>query len=120
MGFGAQAQGIELIAEEPIERMVSAHVWIHDNTLLKGWSIQLMVTEDAIKADNAKVTFLRKYPEVKANIQWEAPYHRLQVGAFVSQTDANKLLKRIAPEYPGAYLIINNNIKARDLMESPF
>ena len=114
------AQSLTLVADEPIERMVGAYISVHENTLLKGWSIQLLVTEDAVKANKAKIEFLRKFPDVKANIQWEAPYHRLQVGAFVNQKDANQLLKLLAPSYPGAYLIINNNIKARDLMESPF
>jgi hypothetical protein len=100
--------------------MMYAHISMHENTLHKGWSIQLLVTDDAVKANNAKILFLRRYPDIKANLQWEAPYHRLQVGAFVNQNDANQLLKRLAPEYPGAYLIINNGIKSRDLMESPF
>jgi hypothetical protein len=113
-------QNIRLTADEPIERMMYAHISMHENTLHKGWSIQLLVTDDAVKANNAKILFLRRYPDIKANLQWEAPYHRLQVGAFVNQNDANQLLKRLAPEYPGAYLIINNGIKSRDLMESPF
>jgi hypothetical protein len=121
VGSGAAtAQSVRLEPADPIERMVYAHISVHENTLLKGWSIQLLVTEDAVKANNAKVQFLRRFPDIKANLHWEAPYHRLQVGAFVNQNDANLLLKRLAPDYPGAYLIINNNIKARDLMESPF
>jgi len=56
-------------------------------------------------ATEARAKFISTYKDIKAHIEYNAPYFKVRVGDFREQSDALKLLEEIAEEYPEAFVV---------------
>lgn len=111
------AQGnVSVTQSEAITQLMNAQAWVPADKVFSGWSIQLIVSDDRYKAEEVKTNFLRRYPEMVQFLDFENPYYRFRVGAFLNKTEANAMLKRLSTDYPDAYLMVNTKIHAKDLI----
>ena len=56
-------------------------------------------------ANNARVKFISTHSDIKAHINYKAPYFKVRVGDYREQSDAIKLLNQIKVEYPEAFVV---------------
>lgn len=56
-------------------------------------------------ATEARAKFITTHKDIKAHIEYNAPYFKLRVGDFREQSDALKLLQEISIEYPEAFVV---------------
>jgi len=56
-------------------------------------------------ATEARAKFISTHKDIKAHIEYKAPYFKVRVGDFREQSDALKLLQEIAIEYPEAFVV---------------
>lgn len=103
------------VYEQPDIRNLMSRAVYNIPEYVKGWSVQLLVTDNKQKVEQAKLDFLRKYPNVFAEVYFESPTYRLRVGGFLSQAEARNFIKQIQAEYPSAYAVIKDKIRTRDL-----
>ncbi len=113
------AQNVMINEDFPIGQMMDRFVEKNKSTgEMEGWRIQIMATTDRSKVETAKRDFLQKYADI--NIDWthSKPYYRLRAGAFATKLDAIRLLQTLKKDYPSAYLVKDNKISPRELLQS--
>lgn len=114
--MSAQRGTIRIVEDTLVTKLMARHQAYNSSiTKINAWAIQIMVTNDKYKAESTKLKFLTQFPDVKAEMDFEAPYFRLKVGACVTKGEANLLLQRIVPVYPEAY-VVTTKIRPRDLI----
>ena len=73
---------------------------------VRGWRIQASNTQNRIEANSVKAEMLRRFPEQKSYMLYQAPNFRVRVGDFLTQKEAFKLRSQIAALYPGKGIYI--------------
>lgn len=107
---------IDMNVDTTVQKMYSHYIGACRREFVEGWSIQILVTDDRYKAEDAKVSFLTRHPDMKAYLEYEAPTYRLKVGCYVNKSSAVTSMKQLYSEYPDAYISINKKIKPIDLI----
>ncbi len=112
------AQGIVTVNEDPvITQMMDAYLQSNKaKKTLDGWRIQILATPDRQNLDRSLQTFQFRYPTLYADWVHHNPYYKIRVGAFSSKLDALRLFYLLKPDYPGAYLVADNQIKPQELL----
>lgn len=115
------AQSIIRVDSDPaIERLSQQFIQYHRETdELPGWRVQLLATSDRRAVEQARSTFVRKFPEYKVQWEYSEPFYRLRVGAFQTRLEANTLLIKLRSEYPAAVLTRVSNLKTEDFLLKP-
>ena len=75
---------------------------------VRGYRIQIFFgsSKSAQKlAIEARAKFISTHKNVKAYIEYNAPYFKVRVGDYREQSDALRLLQEIAVEYPEAFVV---------------
>lgn len=74
---------------------------------VKGWRIQAVNSQSRDEANFIKADLLKRYPEEKTYLLYQAPNFRVRIGNFLKQSDAFPLRKIIAALYPdkGIYIV---------------
>jgi hypothetical protein len=77
------------------------------NGFKRGWRIQVANTQNRDEANSVKSEMLRRFPDQKAYMLYQAPNFRVRVGNFSTQREAETLKKMISLLYPnrGIYLV---------------
>lgn len=108
---------VSVYAPPAIEQLMSQ--FVESNKALQvveGWRIQLLATTDRQRMEYALQQFRSLYPSIPIDWVHVAPYYKLQAGAFSSKLAAMRILYIIQRDYPGAYPIIDKNIRQEDLL----
>jgi len=75
---------------------------------VQGYRIQIFFgsSKSAQKlATQARAKFISAHKNIKAHIEYKAPYFKIRVGDFREQSDALRLLQEISEEYPEAFVV---------------
>ncbi|MBC7849110.1 MAG: SPOR domain-containing protein [Chitinophagaceae bacterium] len=76
-----------------------------------GFRLLVISTNNRAKADEAKMTVNKNFPEITAYLMYQSPYFKLKVGNFRDQKEAESYLKKLQAFFPtGVYMI-------RDMIE---
>lgn len=72
-----------------------------------GYRIQVINTNNRDEANKVKTEMLRRFPDQKVYLLYQAPNFRVRIGNFVSQKEGASLRKMIAALYPnrGIYFV---------------
>jgi hypothetical protein len=80
-----------------------------------GWRVQIAASTDREYITQLKGDLLRLYPDINPQWTYTAPYYKLNVGAYPTQRDAEKMRLKLEPNFPSAYLV-RDEIKIRELL----
>jgi hypothetical protein len=74
---------------------------------VQGFRIQAANTQNRDDANAVKAELLRRFPEEKSYLLYQAPNFRVRIGNFLTQKDAFRLRKMITALYPdrGVYIV---------------
>lgn len=74
---------------------------------VSGFRIQAANTQNRDEANAVKAELLRRFPDEKSYLLYQAPSFRVRIGNFLTQRDAFTLRKMIAALYPnrGVYIV---------------
>jgi len=115
----AQRTNIEVLPQdEAISELFNRFVEINQAPLrtVKGWRIQLLATTDRQQMDQSLQRFRSLYPNIPATWAHDKPYYKIHAGAFESKLEALRMLYLVKRDYPGAYPIVDKNIKPAELL----
>lgn len=72
-----------------------------------GFRVQAANTQNREEANAVKAELLRRFPEEKSYLLYQAPNFRVRIGNFLTQKDAFQLRKMISALYPqkGIYIV---------------
>ena len=68
---------------------------------VSGFRIQAANTQNRDEANAVKAELLRRFPDEKTYLLYQAPSFRVRIGNFLTQRDAASLRKMISALYPG-------------------
>ncbi len=72
---------------------------------LPGYRIQLTTTTRLQSANQFRMAFSKKFPDLKVYILFNEPNYRVRVGDLTHRVDARHLLEQIQEEYPEAIVV---------------
>jgi hypothetical protein len=78
---------------------------------VQGYRILIMNTNDRNKATDAKTKMYQEFPELKAYLQWQAPFFKLKVGDFKTRTEADEYLEEIKRVFPAGIYVVRDIIE---------
>ena len=111
-----QAQ-VTIIQSDDVEQLLAKEKEVNKSTTtIKGWSIQMLSSDDRTKITELKGIFLNTYPNTPVDWTYEAPYYKLRAGAYRTKAEATRLLYKVREQFPDAYIVRNNNISPIDLL----
>jgi hypothetical protein len=72
-----------------------------------GYRIQVINTQNRDEANAVRAEMLRRFPDQKAYMQYQAPNFRVRIGNFLTQKEARTIRSMIASLYPdrGIYIV---------------
>lgn len=112
----AQAQ-VTIVQSDDIQRLLDKEKQVNKSIrTIKGWSVQILSSDNRAKITELKGVFLNTYPTTAVDWNYEAPYYKLRAGAYRTKSEATGLLYKIREQFPDAYIVRNNNISPIDLL----
>jgi hypothetical protein len=100
---------IELLVKKQIE--YNEIVTRDARRYVQGFRILVMNTNDRVKANDAKTKIYQEFPDLKAYLEWKAPFFKLKVGNFKDRKEAEDYLTDIQRFFT------NNVYIVRDVIE---
>ncbi len=73
---------------------------------IRGYRIQVINTSKREEANKVKAEMLRRFPDEKTYLLYQAPNFRVRIGNFLKQRDAADLKKLISNLYPDKYIYV--------------
>jgi len=112
----AHAQ-VTILQSDDIQQLLEKEKQVNKaTTTIRGWSIQILSSDDRTKITELKGVFLNTYPNTPVDWDYEAPYYKLRAGAYRSKSEATRLLYKVREQFPDAYIVRNNKISPIDLL----
>jgi len=78
---------------------------------VQGFRILVLNTNDRNKALNAKTKIYQDFPDLKAYLNYQAPFFKLKVGNFKEHKDAEDFLPQIQRLFPTGVYIVRDTIE---------
>lgn len=116
--LAAEAQKNVFVEEDPpIGKMMDRFAEANQaREYVDGWRVQILATPDRQRLESVKQSFQYRYPSVPVDWVHSAPYYKLRAGAFASKLEALRLKYILEQDYPGIYLVRDDNIRPRELI----
>jgi len=75
---------------------------------LRAFRVQISSTTDRREMDKSLSKFKSEYPDQYVDWEYNAPYYRVKVGAFLTRWDAEKAIYVLRKSYPGSIIIFDD------------
>ncbi|MCW3107270.1 MAG: hypothetical protein JWQ09_1776 [Segetibacter sp.] len=85
---------------------INKHSLLSGSHRANGFRIQAANTQNRDEANAVKAELLRRFPDEKSYLLYQAPNFRVRIGNFLTQKDAFQLRKMISALYPGKGIYI--------------
>jgi len=79
----------------------------------RGYRLLVVSSNNRAEAIAARTKILTNFPELKARMEYRAPYYRVKAGDFISRNDAQAYQKRMASMFPGSIFIMSDVIEVK-------
>ena len=79
----------------------------------RGYRLLVVSSNNRAEAIAARTKILTKFHELKARMEYRAPYYRVKAGDFISRNDAQAYQKRMASMFPGSIFIMSDVIEVK-------
>ncbi|MBO7492124.1 MAG: SPOR domain-containing protein [Bacteroidales bacterium] len=109
MATSLYAQSIRYDVEPAIRKIQEDYIsrWGKIRSM-EGYRIQIMAISGPsarTRMESAKASIKAEYPALPVYATYQEPYFRIRIGDFTNRIDAYRMLLRILPQYPSAYII---------------
>ncbi len=98
-----------IINDARIDSLLQLHIeYNRKYPTFQGYRVQILKVSgnDALETiEKSKTDFLEKHENTPVYLTFNEPYYRVRVGDFRTRLDAERFLKKIGKEYPGAWVI---------------
>ena len=118
---GAFAQsdtpGVVVHKDPRLDLLVKKHIEHNEITtresrrFVQGYRILVINTNDRGKATEAKTRIYQEFPELKAYLQWQAPFFKVKVGDFKTRVEAEEYLENIKRFFASGVYVVRDIIE---------
>ena len=113
-----ESGSLELRYASSIEALLERYKKVnYSNPGVEGFRVQIFSAagnEAKEKANKALADFQLSFPEVPAQLTYQQPNFKVRCGNYRHKSEARKLQKRIAYQYPGSF-IVKDFLKSEEL-----
>lgn len=117
----AQADSNRIIVHKDprIDLLVKKQIEINEVTTrnsrrsAQGYRIQVISTNNRIKAMEAKTKIYQRFPELKAYLMYQSPYFKLKVGNFIEREEAESYLQDILTLFPTGVYVVRDVVEVK-------
>ena len=105
----SQTGKMTIIKDSRINRLVSKEGAIVSpaiNTQIDGFRIQLFFDSERSAINDARGTFISKYPRIDTYTTYNAPNFFLRVGDFRSRLEAEKIKEELSGLFPTSFIVM--------------
>lgn len=99
----------QVIQDSRIDTLLQRHIAVNKRRNgLDGYRLEIFFNSDhnaREKALEVKTEFLKRYPDLDAYIQFQAPNFRVRIGNFRTKSEVLKVKERIKRHYPNAFRV---------------
>ena len=98
---------VNVVADAKIDTLVAKHVNINDGKGFPGWRVQIFSDSGngaRERANEKRSSFVSKYPDVPAYLDFNNPNFIVRVGDFRTKLEARKFLNDVAVDFPYAFV----------------
>lgn len=72
---------------------------------IDGYRIQLFFDQDKSAVNEARSTFIAKYPKIDTYVEYHAPYFYLKVGDFRTHLEAVRIKSTVEDKFPTSFVV---------------
>lgn len=115
LGFTSDtsAQGIQVTEHGSIRSVMNQYISQNqNNTMVEGWRIQIISTDDRRKMESFKSKFESMFPGMYINWEHRNPWYLVKVGAFRTKLDLQGFIQELKDDFPQAIPIKDQVSKA--------
>ncbi len=109
LSFSQNKGKVEIIQDPSVKDLLERHIKYNEaKGTIPGYRIQIYFDSGVNskgRAYSIKSSFLMKYPDIGAYIDYKAPNYKIRVGNFRTKLDAFHFLQKINDEYSGIYIV---------------
>ncbi|MBN1251986.1 MAG: SPOR domain-containing protein [Bacteroidales bacterium] len=107
--YSSNAGQVYINQNPDLQKIINNHISINkENYSLKGWRVQIFLGSGKnarFGANSAKSTFLSKYPNINAYLDYNAPYFKIKVGNFRTKLEAEAFKMKISNSFPNSWVV---------------
>ena len=102
---------IDLLVKKQIE--INEVTTRNSRRSAQGYRIQVISTNNRIKAMEAKTKIYQRFPELKAYLMYQSPYFKLKVGNFIEREEAESYLQDILTLFPTGVYVVRDVVEVK-------
>lgn len=87
----------------PVQRAWGYYI-NNTDTVVQGFRVQIFLGEPE-EASRVKFDFMEEYDRMGVYSLFESPYWKIRVGDFESRREAERFLKKLRGQFPGAFIV---------------
>jgi hypothetical protein len=112
------AQTKIIIKDQAIQELAEEHInFNRNNPKIPGYRIHIYAEDKRQLVMEMREKSMQIFPEIDAYVDYIKPSFKLRLGNYLTKATANKYLKRIKTEFPSAYIVSDNILKTKIIME---
>ena len=107
LGNSSDAQ-VTVVEEPAISQLMNDFIYRNQQkTIISGWRIQIITTNDRRKSEAARAKFEGLYPDMRSSWEQEIPFYKVKVGAFETKEELQALLLELKINFPSAIPVVD-------------
>jgi hypothetical protein len=100
---------VRVIQDPRIDQLITRHVESNQKLSgVPGFRIRIFSQSGQVARQNAnqvRAEFLKRYPDMDGYLTYDAPNFKVYVGDFRTRSEALKFHKRVARDFPNAFIV---------------
>lgn len=97
--------GLQEKKDERIDLLIEDYT---KNKKVSGYRIQIFASSNnRWEAVKARSEFLKKYPEEKSYLIYQAPNYKVRIGDYIERLEAYESLELIKIDFPSAFIVVD-------------
>ena len=115
--FAQDSTGVTVHKDARIDLLVKKQIEYNEivtrdaRRFVQGYRILVMNTNDRKKAIDAKTKIYQEFPDLKAYLEFKAPFFKLKVGNFKDRKEAEDYLTEVQRIFPSNVYIVRDVIE---------
>lgn len=105
----AQHNNVRFVQDERVDELLSKHIEANKlQQTIPGFRINIFFqsgNNSKANANNIRLQFIEKYPNIEAYVVYEEPHFKVKVGDFRTRMEARGFLQQIKFDFPDAFVI---------------
>lgn len=99
---------VQIFQDSRLEKLIEKHIRINESRIgIPGYRVQIFFGTNREEANNVRIKFIERNPEMKVYLLYIQPNFVVRVGDFRTHLEAQKCLDELKPFYETSFMVID-------------